>query len=598
MKSPTLLLLALLTDVREQGYDNTKGTDRDYLTICRRAEHEGDSFLAVTLPILDKALLQGLEHRRFECPSNFRRKGALPLFLRGLLSKVFDEKSGILLENPCKGCIELVHLICMSFKKLQLSPKNEQQLVKKAEKEYSMIEKSVIDLSDVPERELHHFDAVCSIVLSRLDDFESTDIQCKHGPGSVYEKLTPNEKWRYTYLSSQVDERLDELGFNEVFDPYDIEFEPVVDIRGSKASVISVPKNSTAVRLITVEPFLNQFIQGGLKKYLWSYIQKCPLRHCLALDRQDLNQKLALDGSKTGDYCTIDLKSASDLLSDELVHFVFRKNEKFQKLLISSRTSFAKFGTAEFLLKKFAGAGNATTFPIQSYVYAMICISAILDREGRKPTLKNVEASASRLRIYGDDIICRTEDAVVVMNWLTTFGLRVNSGKSFLKGNFRESCGVDAYDGVDITPVYVRHYPSDDTSLSPKALTSLVSCSNLYFKRALYNAADFLKNLVEDYLGPLPLVSEDSPVLGWHTRQNAYTFSKWCTEYQRFKTRGYFIKAKKRLDTLSGYPALLKFFHSPCEGPLGSLQDLRPDDHLSKTDWRYKTSISKKWCHV
>lgn len=78
-----------------------------------------------------------------------------------------------------------------------------------------------------------------------------------------------------------------------------------------------------------------------------------------------------------------------------------------------------------------------------------------------------------RPRIYGDDIICdyRTTDRVLIL--LSHCGLRVNSSKSFIGGSpFRESCGVFAFNGEDVTPFLFR-VPNHGNTINGAALASL-----------------------------------------------------------------------------------------------------------------------------
>lgn len=594
MKSPAILLRALFNDITVQD-THAKGLDRDYITVDARSRDEGTGFLSCTLPTLGKAFLKGLEDGEFLCPTAFKRKGALPLFLGGLLKEVFDSETGLILETPCIGCIKNLHLICSVFKKLRVDPRNKQKLTKEAQAKYAILEERVQE--GFNPRKLDLLKRVAHLTLHTAETFNPSDVTGVHGPGAVYEKMSPNEKWRSLASSILLDRRLDEIGYTESFNAYLKPDLPIVETRGNMSRVIDVPKTSTSVRLITVEPFLNQFIQGGLRKYLWKLIPGTPLKNCVELDRQELNQKLALEGSLTRGWSTIDLSSASDLLSDELVFEIFGRYKEFYNLLVSCRTPYAEFGNTRFLHKKFAGMGNATTFPIQSIVYALLCVSAIFDQLGKQPSYRSVEALTSCIRVYGDDIIVRAEYTSVVLEWLSDFGFIVNAGKSFLKGSFRESCGVDAYAGVDVTPVYVKHWPSR-TESSSEALSNVVAASNLLWSKCYYRAATVLQELVESCLkGQLPLVQRDAGALGWTTRQNAYTIEKWSKRYQRFEYRGWVVRSKDQSDPLDGYAALLKFFHLPC-GPGNYVENIRGPRHLSRTSVRGKSILVRQWCPV
>lgn len=361
--------------------------------------------------------------------------------------------------------------------------------------------------------------------------------------------------------------------------------------RGASAKLISVLKNSTSRRTITVEPFLRQYLQQGLNTVLRESITECRvLRNCLALTDQSKNQVLALEGSLTGKWATIDLKSASDLLSQKLVKSVFRHHTRFLGCLMDSRSPFVYTGSDNapaVALGKFAGMGNATTFPVQSVCFAVVSIAAILSSQGVKPGPGSVMRASRLVRVYGDDIIVHSDHAHQVVKWLHDVGLKVNVKKSFLEGNFRESCGTEAFNGVEITPLYIRYWPHQIDE-SPSVCAHLVSLSNHLWMQGLYATSNYLKEKVEEYLGStLPLVSSQSGSLGWHTRQDAVEPHKWCRNTHQFLTRTFALKPVKTRDRLDGYAALLKCLTTPLLG--------RDRDHLDKTAKRYQNRLVRRW---
>jgi hypothetical protein len=361
--------------------------------------------------------------------------------------------------------------------------------------------------------------------------------------------------------------------------------------RGAAAKLISVLKNSTSRRTITVEPLLRQYLQQGLNTVLRESITECSiLRNCLALTDQSKNQVLALEGSQNGKWATIDLKSASDLLSQKLVKSVFGHHTDFHQCLMDSRSPFVYTGSSndpDMALGKFAGMGNATTFPVQSICFAVVSIAAILHNWGIKPSTGSIRRASRLVRVYGDDIIVHSDHAHQVVKWLHDVGLKVNVKKSFLEGNFRESCGTEAYGGVDITPLYIRYWPHQIAE-SPNVCAHLVSLSNHLWMQGLYATSNYLKEKVEEYLGSaLPLVSSQSGSFGWHSRQDAVTPHKWCRNTHQFLTRTFALKPVKTRDRLDGYAALLKCLTTPLLG--------RDKDHLERTAKRYQTRLVRRW---
>lgn len=594
MKSPIELLLSLFTDVNRLEL-GVKGLDRDIITIERRFENEGYGFLTVALPALCNALDRGLADGKFACPQGFARipGGAIPRLFSGMLCKVFAAESGNLLETPHESTVKCLREILRLYKKLGLASDREDLLDQEAKDGFfknDLLSSAEIELSAT---QLFILDRVCSFVLPNIDNFDASELMCKHGPGAVVEKLSANQKWEAVLTYSG---RLEELGYDVIYsregnrgDVVDSSNFSAYGASGHTARLISVVKNSTSRRTITVEPVIRQFVQQGFNTLLRDSIPRCSvLRRCLALTDQTPNQKLALEGSRTGKWATIDLKSASDLLSVKIVSQVFRHRPRFLAGILDCRSSHVTKGQTQVAIEKFAGMGNATTFPVQSVVFACLAIASLLEGLKKYPTYGNVRRVASLVRVFGDDIIVPSEHARLAMVWLSNVGLIVNEGKSFTVGNFRESCGVDAYRGVDVTPLYARFRPDQASKKEPSTIAHLVELSNQAWMKGLYSMSTYLVEVCEKALGKrLPLTSSRCGLLGLHTRLEAQEFHRWNHELQEPETKGFMLVPLKRQDKLDGYAALLKFFHVPLLG--------RDKGHLQKTPVRFKNRIVQRW---
>jgi hypothetical protein len=581
-----------------------KGLERDLITLEQRFEYEGYGFLTKALPSLGDAFTQGINSGWFTCPIGLKKikGGAIPRFLSGMLCEVFDPLTGKLKGDADHGIIKCVRNVLYTFKKTQMPSEEENILHKKAVAEFFRCDDKA-RLVVIPDRHSHLIGEVSKLILADLSSVPLDEIQFKHGPGAVVEGLKGNQKWLsltnsikneefdvHSYGYADFGVSLSDLSERAIIsESKDARFSPQCGASSRTARLITVPKNSTSRRTITIEPMLNQFIQQGLNIALRDCISSCTvLSNCLALTDQSKNQHLALEGSRTGRWATIDLKSASDLLSIQLVENVFRHHGLFFDHMMDCRSNRIDSDIASgSIMAKFAGMGNALTFPVQSICFAVTCIASILDTWGLKPTMARVRRAARQIRVYGDDIIINTDYAHQSVAWLEAVGLTINRNKSFLEGNFRESCGVDAYRGVDVTPIYVRSRP-DDESTEPNAIGGLVSTSNQAWLQGLYEFSAALKDEVEERLGvALPLVSRDSGALGWHSRSDAMNPTRWNRRLQAFETRAFVLKPLKRRDRLNGYAALLKFFHVPLIA--------RDRDHLEKSPMRYKTRIALTW---
>jgi hypothetical protein len=604
------LLRALLLDFARLEPDMT-GLDHDYVTIKARFEHEGIGFLSVALPSLCDAVDYGISKGRFACPTGFKKSksGALPRLFSGLLCRVFDPRTGSLKECPDKRTVKCLREVLRLFKKLALESGRDELLHRNAVRTFWESDSSCKG----------SFSPLRAGLLARVGGYilncdglnRPGAIIPRHGPGAVYEKLAANQKWFAIYQSIReadfdvVKYGFDIFGCSERATDVAKQLEYLDDNRGcsgivlrddshrlpcgSRARLVSVPKNSVSRRTITVEPVLKMFIQQGLNTTLREKITQCPiLSKCLDLEDQSENQKLALIGSITGEWSTLDLSSASDLLSLDLVKLVFGRHQEFLDLMIGCRSEQVEFESGFRELKKFAGMGNALTFPVQSIVFALVAICGILYTKGfSRPSYWDVKRAARQVRVYGDDIIVPTEFACQVVDWIESFGLKVNRKKSFMDGNFRESCGLDAFAGVDVTPVYVRDDP-DESSKDPSSIAGLVSASNQLWDRCLYGASQVLRDVVEEAFGrQLPLVSRECGGLGWTTRCGASDIQRWNKNLHNLEIKVPVLKPTKVSDRLGGYPALLKFFLTPLIE--------RGEEHLRVSIKRFNNRIAWKW---
>lgn len=631
MKSPVVLLSSFLDDVKRLEPD-VKGLDRDIITIESRFKHEGIGFLSVTLSSLCDSIDYGLANGSFACPTSFAkiRGGAIPRFLQGLLCKVFDPRTGRLLDDPQVSIVKCLREILRSFKKVTCSSRRERKLHDEAVQGFLETDRRIVSNS-FSKPYVNLLESVSKLLLPGLYNFDPYNLPCRHGPGGVAERLRPNQKWLGLTSDAQSEFLMSKYGLDilasksgSVHDVHNIETATLEQLlydadvvnglvpqlaSTGLAKLLSVPKSSSARRTITMEPVMNMYIQQGLNAKLRDSISQCSvLRRCLSLSDQSKNQNLARIGSITGKYATIDLSSASDLLDLRLVKLIFANKVDFLTSMLDCRSSHVDCDSVTIELMKFAGMGNALTFPVQSIAFAVLAICAILCDEGHRPSYSNVKRAAARVRVYGDDIIVPSKHASRVFEWLAHFGLKVNQGKSFTTGNFRESCGLDAFMGFDVTPTYVRDWPFT-SARSSDLLASLVSFSNQTWLKGLYSVANTARSIVEETLGTLPLVSQRSASLGWHSRVDTSVAQKWDEKLQRLVFRGYVLVARKRDDRIDDYAALGKSLHqldqrsNPNGHVTGYPQETSPNlgavsrekDHLVSSVLRFHTRIRKQW---
>lgn len=225
-----------------------------------------------------------------------------------------------------------------------------------------------------------------------------------------------------------------------------------------------VPKNDQISRCICIEPTLNTFFQLGFADILESRLAS---RFGIDLSNQQFkNRDLARLGSITDCLSTIDLSSASDSISMNMLRWLLPAD--FLSQLVKYRTPAVEIeGVGTVPLNMISTMGNGYTFPLQTMIFAGVVIACMRFR-GLNPFSR---ASSDELwGVNGDDIACPRSCTADVISTLAFLGFSVNDDKSFTEGPFRESCGSDFFNGVDIRGVYLK-----DTS----SRASLYSAINL-----------------------------------------------------------------------------------------------------------------------
>lgn len=216
--------------------------------------------------------------------------------------------------------------------------------------------------------------------------------------------------------------------------------------------VTFVPKDARKDRPIAIGASLNMMLQLGVKSYIEESLKKVGVD----LTDQTKNQEMAFAGSRfcvvSGDvnpnqYSTIDLSSASDTISLELVFELLPRD--WFALLADLRHDGGRLENDFIHYEKFSAMGNGYTFPLESLIFWAVAKAAAEEEAGRDLGTKDIS-------IFGDDIICRYAHANAVIESLELCGFSVNTEKSFVKGPFKESCGKDYYKGFDVRPFYLK----------------------------------------------------------------------------------------------------------------------------------------------
>jgi len=601
MKSLMLFLQRILLDMEDLCGTSTA---LDLRTIQSRVEHEGISFLTISLPNFCKDFEKSLEEGKVAHDSflGFERRRGLPRLFGGFLERVFDRASGLLLEDPSIEAIFAVRQMTLAFAKINLPCSDFR--IKKAINGYLECEQDIrASDASIDNEIVIRYKRIGKLLWSGI--FQSIDEDIfygrtvpRHGPGATADRLSSNAKWIMPEWTQRLErwfphwENLisnghpDKLGW----------LSPVVLEPGQErpVRVITVPKTLKTPRIIAIEPACMMFIQQGILNCFERELTRADYPgQFIRWDDQKPNQALALEGSLSGDLATLDLSEASDRVSNQHVRALLEDFPHLAGAVDSCRSRKADVFGKTIRLAKFASMGSALCFPFESIVFLTIIFLGIEEQLSRPLSKKDLNSFLGKVRVYGDDIIVPVHYATSVIRMLETFGFRVNRNKSFWTGKFRESCGKEYYGGVDVSITRVRSLlPTSRRDAG--AILSTVSTRNQFYRAGCWRTAAFLDEVLGSVLTHYPIVGSRSPILGRFSFLGLDPDSlKLDTNLHFPIVRGYVEDSRPPFDRLDGYGALLKCLTQLTLREPGVLPDT--SEHLERSGRPSARRIKLRW---
>lgn len=536
-----------------------------------RVGTRGINFLTVDMPTLGKAVLRALETGRFVRPPAFGPASAdceLPAFLQGILSTLFLSDGSLSpgLSSTKSNLLRSLLQLCFMCYKLEFpcSPEQESRVVSSFVDTEREISTSLYAHEIYDTRLLRR--ARC-LVHSVFHGFDPRNIQPKHGPGSVATGERGNGKFVFGRLYSSLNRC---YPWYEYFEPVLLSRRTLHRVRRFRslerrtsgcAKVILVPKDSRGPRLISAEPLEYQWIQQGLGSAMVRRLESHPLtRGFVNFEHQSINQALALESSKTGSMATLDLKDASDRVKLSLVEELFPQ-ELFRHLSAArSDQTLLPIGSDGKVqnLSKYAPMGSALCFPVLAIVVWALSKSAVETQTG----------SSTDVFVYGDDLIVPRLSATKVMDTLQAYGLKVNVDKSYIQGKYRESCGMDAFDGECVT--FLK--PKTLWTCNPKdasAYAGWISLVNDLDSELFPRTRSYLVDKIQGTFGSVPYGTTDSPFPCWEvsSRREAQSLNelggfkhRWDSDLQLVTVKVRSLRVRTSSSAIAGYDRLLKDF--------------------------------------
>lgn len=485
---------------------------RDAEEIRRRVGNEGFSFLTKTLPAYGKALDKALATDTPLCIEGLEKVPGtqLPKLLGSLWASIFDE-SGCERSDASVDALRSLRQFLYLFYRYELPCSNQQH--ENVINSFKQVDEEVGIIPTFDSKDTSWLRLARTFTARVFQDFDHTAITPRHGPGSVATGEKAEEKkyfsrWYRNIAVVYPYEEYFHYNLSHLCDRLEEYLElPELDI--GTAKVVLVPKDSRGPRLISCEPLEYQWIQQGLGRAVMRHLESnYYTRGHVNFTDQEINRRLALEGSLDGSLATLDMKDASDRVSMWLVEHLFGDLCPLLDALYATRSGFTRLPDGSTVcLNKFAPMGSALCFPIESFVFYALCVSALVYEKGY-----SWAHARSSVFVYGDDLICFLEDHEVLQTYLPKVKLMFNASKCCTGKFFRESCGCDAYKGVDITPTKIRTVWNHRGS--PESILSFCSYQNSFYEKGYHVTSEFLRHRISDIV-KVPYKSDASqPYMG------------------------------------------------------------------------------------
>jgi len=186
----------------------------------------------------------------------------------------------------------------------------------------------------------------------------------------------------------------------------------------------TVPKNNLKDRSICLEPLCNMLVQRAIGIGL-----RLSLKEKTGIDLDvlaDVHRRRISDSN----IATIDLSDCSDAISVKLIKYLL-PHRVLVKVLASRSDMTLGPDDQYYLVNKVSSMGNGFTFDLMSLVLTALT--------------RSLDCNAT---VFGDDIICQNQYASAVIDSLKVAGFVVNSEKTNINSDYRESCGAHYIDEI------------------------------------------------------------------------------------------------------------------------------------------------------
>jgi len=226
--------------------------------------------------------------------------------MRGWTSRVFNEDTGDLLDDPDIEAIRVLLQVTGMMKKVELecTEKRTQAAFDSYVEIESQIQKmdKTIEASYLMEFRVFTHLLFGDLLRSWENQVKRGSIIPKHGPGKVADSYSGNAKWNQPSWSDRL-ESVFPFG-RYAFSSWSLYLDDLDS--GGRASqpgmetpvkVVAVPKTLKTPRIIAIEPVAMQYMQQGLKRAFEEAVRTSRYGHLVNYESQLPNQEMARLGS-------------------------------------------------------------------------------------------------------------------------------------------------------------------------------------------------------------------------------------------------------------------------------------------------------------
>lgn len=495
-----------------------------------------------------------------------------PKFLRGLLGLVFEDSGHLKKESLDVEAIVFIRQFLYCAKKTELPcpeaavlqeiedfvaldnalPEPE-EVWKATEVTASMMEGAYRGFSDpgapfigrlleqgvqprVARLLCENLDIVSGLVATTLGVYDPMEWRFRHGPGAIAERTGPVNKYHWSNWSARLEGRfpIADYGFHNFSSWASSGQKREIGSLEPASRLVAVPKTMLKPRLIAAEPSENQWCQQNLMSFFDERCKSSWLGKFVDFHDQTLNQRLCRLGSQDGSLLTCDLSSASDRVTCAVVGQVFRRNLGLLCALQAVRTRFLEQGLNPRLpqrieLRKFSTMGSACTFPVESLVFLSVVLAVSITNRDRWASKREIESLIGKVAVYGDDLVAPCDDWALLQKALSALHFKVNASKSYATGRFRESCGVDSFNGVDVTPVYWKGICNG----KPESIRSTLAVRNNFYTKWFHYTAEEVGSTIPCYFVTVAMDSGVDGKKSFVGPDPASLTTRWNGELQR-----------------------------------------------------------------